>query len=60
MTKKIRLLGNTGFNSDGEIVNIVLETDGEVYYYDACSRYVYLFKKDEGVDFEYVEENPCP
>lgn len=44
-----------GFGNDvGDIVKVVDETPGEVYYYDGFHRWCYLYKKDEGIDYRYI------
>jgi len=53
LPKHIRFLKDMAYNSEGDIVPIIQETDGEVYYNDSCHRYCYLNKSDEGIDFEY-------
>ena len=45
----------SGFGNDvGDVVKVVLETDGEVYYYDGFRRYCYVNKSEEGVSYRYI------
>jgi hypothetical protein len=53
LPKHIKLLKNTAYNSEGDIIPIVLETEKEIYYYDSCHRYCYLNKNEEGIYFRY-------
>jgi hypothetical protein len=53
--KMVRFLKDMPCNSADEIVPIIEETEGEVYYNDGCHRWCCLYKKDEGIDFEYVK-----
>ena len=41
-------------NDVGDVVKIVCETDGEVYYYDGFRRYCYLNKSEEGINYRYI------
>lgn len=52
--KRFRLLKDTAYNSEGDIISIVEETENEIYYYDSCKRYCYLNKSEEGKIFEYI------
>jgi len=53
---RIRILADMFGNDAGDEVNILTETEGEVYYYDGFRRWCFLYKKDEGVDFEWVRK----
>ena len=57
MTKtpaRIEFLTNGFGNSAGDIVKVVEETEGEVYYYDGFRRYCYLNKSEEGTEYRYI------
>lgn len=54
LPKHIRFLKDMAYNCEGDTVPVIQETDSEVYYNDSCHRYCYLYKSDEGSDFEYV------
>jgi hypothetical protein len=54
LPKMIRFLKSSAYNSEGDIVPLANETDGEVYYYDSCRRYCYLSKTDDKDSFEFV------
>lgn len=54
LKKRIRFLENMAYNSEGDIVTVVLEDEDNIYYNDSCHRYCYQKKKDEGKLFEYV------
>jgi hypothetical protein len=53
LTKCFRLIRDTAYNSEGDVIPIVSETDAEIYYYDSFHRWCYLNKSDEGLYFEY-------
>lgn len=53
LSKCFKLLTNTAYNSKGDIIPIVEETEEEIYYNDSCHRYCYLNKSEEGKTFEY-------
>ena len=57
---KVEFLKNTMFNVAGEIVNVVHETDHDIYYYDAMNRYCYLEKSEMGNIYKKIESNPIP
>ena len=54
LVKCIKLLQNTAFNSEGDVMPIVLETEKEIYYYDSVHRYCYFNKSEEGLYFVYT------
>lgn len=53
---KIRLLDSSFGNDSGDIVEIDQETEGELYYYDGFNRYVYVYKYEEGIGYEVLED----
>ena len=56
MPKRIRFLENMAYNSSGETVPIVQETEKEVYYNDGCHRYCYLLKSEIGRLWEWAND----
>jgi hypothetical protein len=51
---RIEFLETTHGNDMGDIVRVVGETEGEVYYWDGYRRYCYLFKSEEGTTYRYI------
>ncbi|CAB1251615.1 protein of unknown function [Ruminococcaceae bacterium BL-6] len=51
--KRFILLKNTAYNDEGDILDIIEETDNEIYYYDSFKRWCYLNKSEEHNTFEY-------
>ena len=39
---------------NGEVFRVVIETDGEVYFYDADRRWCYYNKSEEGNNYRYT------
>lgn len=54
---KVKLLKSTAYNDSGDILKVKEETDGEIYYYDSCKRWCYLYKSEEGTVYERLEDN---
>lgn len=54
--KKIRLK-SIYVNRDNEEYDIILETEGEIYFYNWADMYCYFLKSEEGSSFEYIKEN---
>ena len=57
LPKSIRLLKDIVTNDEGEIIHIVSETENEIYFHDGWDRWSYLNKNEEGLLFEYIEED---
>ena len=53
---KIKFLMNMLNNDLDEEVKVVKQTDNEIYYIDGLGRWCYLLKSEEGISFEYLEE----
>lgn len=51
--KRFKLLKDTAYNSEGDIINIVEESDNGIYYYDSFRRWCYLNKSEENDIFTY-------
>jgi hypothetical protein len=49
----ITLLESTFGNDKGDMLKVLMETDGEIYYYDSFRRWCYLEKIEEGTAFEW-------
>lgn len=57
MAKRIQFLTDMFCNSEGEIVEVAEETDNELYYYDGCGRWSFVFKDEEEVEFRTLPED---
>ena len=51
--KSIILLESSFANRKGDLIELVQETDGEIYYYDEFERYVYMLKSERGILWEW-------
>ena len=56
MKKQIILLQDAFADYEGEIIEILEETDNVVYYLDAFDRYVYLNKSEEKILWMWYKE----
>ena len=52
---KIEFLITTFGNDVGDIVEVIQESDKEIYYEDGFERYCYLNKDEEGTTFKYIK-----
>ena len=53
---KIRMLTSCFSWEDGQEIVVEMETVGELYFNDVNDRWVYVYKNEEGTEFEYIRK----
>lgn len=60
MNKMIEFLKDTYGNSTGDVVNVINETEGEVYYIDTFKRHCFLPMSERGITWEFKNDERGP